>query len=57
MSFNTGLLFNETIGLSDKVDAHFVEQQTATGDSKVMEYLELEDIPKDHRIQLPTASK
>lgn len=27
MSFNTGLLLNETIGLSDKVDAHFVSNR------------------------------
>lgn len=27
VSFNTSLLFNETVGLSDKVDVHFVSSR------------------------------
>lgn len=48
MSFNTSSLLNETVGVKDKVDAHFVRNRPSKEAIKSWNILEWEEIPKDH---------
>lgn len=48
MSFNTSSLLNETVGIIDKVDAHFVSNRPSKETIKSWNILELEEIPKYH---------